>query len=63
MQNSENGYGIMEKMLPDTEIKICYEGKKIVPKINTENGKIELSEKWQWLNGDESTGESVIVEC
>lgn len=125
-------YEIMEKMLPDTEIEICYEGKKFVPQINTENGevdgntvfeyhqsgnllygdyeggeirkghligtvcangeldfhyhhvnmqneirvgvchsvprvlengKIELSEKWQWLNGDESTGESVIVEC
>lgn len=26
------------------------------------NGKIELHEKWQWLNGDMSCGESVIVE-
>lgn len=27
-----------------------------------ENGKVKLAEKWQWLNGDESEGESVIVE-
>ena len=27
-----------------------------------ENGKIELHEKWQWLNGDLSRGESVVVE-
>ncbi len=27
-----------------------------------ENGKIELQEKWQWLNGDLSSGESVVVE-
>lgn len=27
-----------------------------------ENGKIELQEKWQWLNGDLSCGESVLVE-
>lgn len=27
-----------------------------------ENGKIELQEKWQWLNGDLSCGESVVAE-
>lgn len=27
-----------------------------------ENAKIALQEKWQWLNGDLSCGESVIVE-
>lgn len=27
-----------------------------------ENGKIELHEKWQWLNGDLSCGESVVEE-
>ena len=27
-----------------------------------ENGKILLQEKWQWLNGDLSGGESVVVE-
>ena len=32
-----------------------------VPAI-LENGKIELQEKWQWLNGDLSGGESVVVE-
>lgn len=32
-----------------------------IPRI-LENGKIELSEKWQWLNGDKSKGSSVIVE-
>ena len=28
-----------------------------VPKV-LENGKIELSEKWKWLNGDKSEGSS-----
>lgn len=32
-----------------------------IPHI-TENGKIALQEKWQWLNGDLSGGESVVVE-
>lgn len=27
-----------------------------------ENGKIALQEKWKWLNGDLSSGESVVVE-
>jgi hypothetical protein len=27
-----------------------------------ENGKIELSEKWEWTNGDKSKGESNIIE-
>lgn len=27
-----------------------------------ENGKIELQEEWQWLNGDLSKGKSVVVE-
>lgn len=27
-----------------------------------DNGKIVLQEKWQWLNGDLSSGESVLVE-
>lgn len=26
------------------------------------NGKIKLIEKWQWRNGDCSTGESILVE-
>ena len=30
--------------------------------ILDENGKIKLLEHWQWLNGDCSTGESVLVE-
>lgn len=32
-----------------------------VPKIN-ENGKIELQEEWQWLNGDLSQGVSIVIE-
>ena len=32
-----------------------------VPKV-LDNGKIELYEKWQWLNGDKSKGVSVIIE-
>ena len=32
-----------------------------IPRI-LDGGKLELVEKWQWLNGDKSEGESVIVE-
>lgn len=32
-----------------------------IPQV-LENGRIELSEKWQWLNGDRSEGASVIIE-
>jgi hypothetical protein len=32
-----------------------------IPQI-LDNGKIELSEEWQWLNGDMSKGSSVIRE-
>ena len=28
----------------------------------TEEGKLELHEKWQWLNGDKSKGVSIIIE-
>ncbi|MCH5271033.1 MAG: GNAT family N-acetyltransferase [Lachnospiraceae bacterium] len=43
----------------DNQIRIgkCHS----IPHI-MENGKIELQEKWQWLNGDMSCGESVVVE-
>ncbi|MEE1218508.1 MAG: GNAT family N-acetyltransferase [Ruminococcus sp.] len=34
---------------------------KSIPKI-TDNGKLELTESWQWLNGDYSTGNSVLIE-
>lgn len=27
-----------------------------------DNGKIQLFEKWKWMDGDQSDGESVIVE-
>ena len=27
-----------------------------------ENGKLRLNETWQWLNGDKSTGTSIIEE-
>lgn len=27
-----------------------------------DNGKIQLFEKWKWMDGDQSEGESVIVE-
>ena len=32
-----------------------------IPQMNA-NGKIELHEEWQWLNGDCSTGSSIVVE-
>ena len=38
-------------------VGICHS----VPNV-LENGKIELSEKWQWLNGDKSKGSSLLVE-
>ena len=47
---------------------ICKNGEKIktgkchsVPTVQ-ENGKIELSEQWQWTSGDYSKGESLLVE-
>ncbi|MGN0350922.1 MAG: GNAT family N-acetyltransferase [Roseburia sp.] len=30
--------------------------------IYLDDGKLELHEEWQWLNGDESSGKSVIIE-
>lgn len=30
--------------------------------IRLEDGRLEMHEEWQWLNGDESKGKSVIVE-
>ena len=30
--------------------------------IMTENGKLELSEQWEWTSGDFSSGESLLVE-
>lgn len=38
-------------------IGVCHS----VPRI-LGNGKIELSEKWQWLNEDKSEGTSILVE-
>ena len=38
-------------------IGVCHS----IPKI-LDNGKIELFEKWKWLNGDKSEGESIVVE-
>ena len=59
--NTENGeldfhYQHMNK---DRQVRIgkCHG----IPHI-LENGKIALQEKWQWLNGDLSSGESMVVE-
>lgn len=38
-------------------IGVCHS----VPKV-LENGKIELHEKWKWINGDKSEGASVVIE-
>ena len=48
-----------QHMNKDDQVRIgkCHS----IPHI-LENGKIELHEKWQWLNGDMSCGESVITE-
>ena len=47
--------------------KFNFAGKKAIVRVDfnvplDENGKIKLLERWQWLNGDCSTGESVLVE-
>lgn len=55
-------YEVMEKCLAKCSTQICYNEKCFVPRENTENGKIELSEKWQWLNGDKSEGSSLFTE-
>lgn len=48
-----------QHMNRDSQVRIgkCHS----IPHI-MENGKIALHEKWQWLNGDLSCGESVVVE-
>lgn len=68
-------YEVMEKELHKVSFKINYDGRKFSPKMNSENGevseqtvflyhqngKIELSEQWEWTNGDYSKGESLLV--
>ena len=66
------GY-MLGKVLPNGELDFHYqhlniEGQIRIGKCHSvphilENGKIELQEKWQWLNGDMSCGESVVAEC
>ena len=76
----ENGvilaYEVMEKELHKISTDINYDGRKFIPKMNSENGevgeqtnftyhqngRIELSEQWQWTSGDYSKGESLLVE-
>ncbi|MFD2829694.1 n-acetylglutamate synthase [Corticicoccus populi] len=43
----------------DGEIRIgkCHS----VPR-KTDNGRLVMDENWQWLNGDKSTGTSVVIE-
>lgn len=41
----------------EVRIGVCHS----VPQV-LENGKIQLLEKWQWLNGDKSEGTSIVVE-
>lgn len=68
-------YEVMEKELHKVSFKINYDGRKFSPKMNSENGEvseqtvflyhqngeIELSEQWEWTNGDYSKGESLLV--
>lgn len=58
---SENGvldfyYQHMNKS-GDIRIGKCHS----IPHI-LENGKVELYEEWQWLNGDKSKGNSIVIE-
>ena len=45
---------------------LCYdimEKNSILPSMMFNyDGKLELHEEWQWLNGDKSTGSSILVE-
>ncbi len=43
----------------NAQVKIgkCYSTPHVLP-----NGKIELHEEWQWLDGDKSAGTSVLIE-
>jgi len=43
----------------ENEIKI---GKCVSTPTILSDGRIQLSEKWQWLNGGNSSGESIIEE-
>lgn len=67
----KKGY-MIGKVCENGELDFCYEHINVndeirvgkchsVPKIN-DNGKIELHEEWQWLNGDCSSGKSIVVE-
>lgn len=69
-------YEVMEKEIHKISTEINYDGRKFIPKMNSENGevsehtiftyhqngKIELSEQWEWTSGDYSKGESLLVE-
>jgi hypothetical protein len=53
------GYVQYEHINTNNEIKT---GKcNSTPKI-LKDGRIELSEKWEWTNGEKSKGESKIIE-
>ena len=62
----ENGvilaYEVMEKELNKASTDICYDGRRFIPKMNSENGKMELSEQWEWTSGECSKGESLLME-
>ena len=50
---------IYQHLNEDHEMKI---GKCHSKPILLTNGKIEIHERWKWLNGDESEGESILIE-
>ena len=60
------------KVSPNGELDFHYEHINIKDEIRIgkchstphikANGKIELQEDWQWLNGDYSKGNSVVIE-
>ncbi len=41
---------------------IVMAGKCVSAPIPQPDGKLKISEKWQWLTGDKSTGESELIE-
>ena len=53
---------LWKKELNKASTDICYDGRRFIPKMNSENGKMELSEQWEWTSGECSKGESLLME-
>lgn len=52
---------IKKNIRPNRNMQVKTGKRHSVPTV-LEDGKIELSEKWEWTSGDYSKGESLLVE-